>query len=226
MDRFDGKKVIECQVSDGISKADQLVERAISGDVPVYHAAAGSQSSSSNAKAGGGAGHKIYMQLMNGVSHMLPTGCRRWYPDRSSILDRWFKCRFEFPSCRPESKLWYHHTGSGCSEKHWWTAFGFMFPILAGFIAMAIGDRPALAVGLVGGMIAANGKSGFLGALLAGFLAGYLILGLRKVCDKLPEALEKTSACTDLSGCWCPSYGTLYDLRCRADHGRYQYRIK
>ena len=72
MDRFDGKKVIECQVSDGISKADQLVERAISGDVPVYHAAAGSQSSSSNAKAGSGAGHKIYMQLMNGVSHMLP----------------------------------------------------------------------------------------------------------------------------------------------------------
>ena len=71
------------------------------------------------------------------------------------------------------------------------TAFGFMLPILAGFIAMAIGDRPALAVGLVGGMIAANGKSGFLGALLAGFLAGYLILGLRKVCDKLPEALEK-----------------------------------
>ena len=71
------------------------------------------------------------------------------------------------------------------------TAFGFMLTILAGFIAMAIGDRPALAVGLVGGMIAANGKSGFLGALLAGFLAGYLILGLRKVCDKLPEALEK-----------------------------------
>ena len=71
------------------------------------------------------------------------------------------------------------------------TAFGFMLPILAGFIAMAIGDRPALAVGLVGGMIAANGKSGFLGALFAGFLAGYLILGLRKICDKLPEALEK-----------------------------------
>ena len=71
------------------------------------------------------------------------------------------------------------------------TAFGFMLPILAGFIAMAIGDRPALALGLVGGMMAANGKSGFLGALLAGFAAGYLILGLRKLCDKLPEALEK-----------------------------------
>jgi hypothetical protein len=66
----------------------------------------------------------------------------------------------------------------------------------------------------------------FLGALLAGFLAGYLILGLRKVCDKLPETLEKNSACTDLSGRWCPPYGTLYDLYCRADHGRYQYRIK
>ena len=71
------------------------------------------------------------------------------------------------------------------------TAFGFMLPILAGFIAMAIGDRPALALRLVGGMMAANGKSGFLGALLAGFAAGYIILGLRKLCDKLPEALEK-----------------------------------
>ena len=154
MDRFDGKKVIECQVSDGISKADQLVERAISGDVPVYHGAAGSQNSSSNAKAGGGAGHKIYMQLMNGVSHMLPLV-----------------------------------VGGGIL-----IALAFLIDglsVLAGVIAMAIGDRPALAVGLVGGMIAANGKSGFLGALLAGFLAGYLILGLRKVCDKLPEALEK-----------------------------------
>ena len=72
MDRFDGKKVIECQVSDGISKADALIERAINGDAPVYHAAEGSKAASSGAKSGGGAGHKIYMQLMNGVSHMLP----------------------------------------------------------------------------------------------------------------------------------------------------------
>ena len=71
------------------------------------------------------------------------------------------------------------------------TAFGFMLPVLAGYIAMAIADRPALAVGFVGGMIAANGKSGFLGALVAGFVAGYLIIGLRKLCDKLPDALEK-----------------------------------
>ena len=70
-------------------------------------------------------------------------------------------------------------------------AFGLMLPVLAGFIGMAIGDRPALALGFVGGMLAANGKSGFLGALVAGFLAGYLILGLRKICDKLPDAIEK-----------------------------------
>ena len=191
MDRFDGKKVIECQVSDGISKADQLVERAISGDVPVYHAAAGSQSSSSNAKAGGGAGHKIYMQLMNGVSHMLPLVVGGGIlialaflidglsVDLSSLpADQ----RANFGTITPVAAVLKNIGG---------TAFGFMLPILAGFIAMAIGDRPALAVGLVGGMIAANGKSGFLGALLAGFLAGYLILGLRKVCDKLPEALEK-----------------------------------
>ena len=191
MDRFDGKKVIECQVSDGISKADQLVERAISGDVPVYHAAAGSQSSSSNAKAGSGAGHKIYMQLMNGVSHMLPLVVGGGIlialaflidglsVDLSSLpADQ----RANFGTITPVAAVLKNIGG---------TAFGFMLPILAGFIAMAIGDRPALAVGLVGGMIAANGKSGFLGALLAGFLAGYLILGLRKVCDKLPEALEK-----------------------------------
>ena len=191
MDRFDGKKVIECQVSDGISKADQLVERAISGDVPVYNAAAGSQSSSSNAKAGGGAGHKIYMQLMNGVSHMLPLVVGGGIlialaflidglsVDLSSLpADQ----RANFGTITPVAAV-LKHIGD--------TAFGFMLPVLAGFIAMAIGDRPALAVGLVGGMIAANGKSGFLGALLAGFLAGYLILALRKVCDKLPEALEK-----------------------------------
>lgn len=191
MDRFDGKKVIECQVSDGISKADQLVERAISGDVPVYHGAAGSQNSSSNAKAGGGAGHKIYMQLMNGVSHMLPLVVGGGIlialaflidglsVDLSSLpADQ----RANFGTITPVAAVLKNIGG---------TAFGFMLPVLAGFIAMAIGDRPALAVGLVGGMIAANGKSGFLGALLAGFLAGYLILGLRKVCDKLPEALEK-----------------------------------
>ena len=191
MERFDGKKVIECQVSDGISKADQLIERAINGDAPVYHAAAGSQVSSSSTKSGGSVGHKIYTQLMNGVSHMLPLVVGggiliaiAFLIDGLSIdlsalpADQ----RSNFGTITPIAALF-----KGIGD----TAFGFMLPILAGFIAMAIGDRPALALGLVGGMMAANGKSGFLGALLAGFAAGYIILGLRKLCDKLPEALEK-----------------------------------
>ena len=191
MERFDGKKVIECQVSDGISKADQLIERAINGDAPVYHAAAGSQSSSSSTKSGGSVGHKIYTQLMNGVSHMLPLVVGggiliaiAFLLDGLSVdlsalpADQ----RANFGTITPLAALF-----KGIGN----TAFGFMLPILAGFIAMAIGDRPALALGLVGGMMAANGKSGFLGALLAGFAAGYIILGLRKLCDKLPEALEK-----------------------------------
>ena len=190
MDRFDGKKVIECQVSDGISKADQLMERALNGDAPIYHASATS-SSSAAAKSGGSAGHKIYTQLMNGVSHMLPLVVGggiliaiAFLIDGLSIdlnslpADQ----RANFGTITPAAALLKGIGG---------TAFGFMLPILAGFIAMAIGDRPALALGLVGGMMAASGKSGFLGALLAGFAAGYLILTLRKVCEKLPEALEK-----------------------------------
>ena len=190
MDRFDGKKVIECQVSDGISKADQLMERALNGDAPIYHASATS-SSSAAAKSGGSAGHKIYTQLMNGVSHMLPLVVGggiliaiAFLIDGLSIdlnslpADQ----RANFGAITPAAALLKGIGG---------TAFGFMLPILAGFIAMAIGDRPALALGLVGGMMAASGKSGFLGALLAGFAAGYLILALRKVCEKLPEALEK-----------------------------------
>ena len=190
MDRFDGKKVIECQVSDGISKADQLMERALNGDAPIYHASATS-SSSAAAKSGGSAGHKIYTQLMNGVSHMLPLVVGggiliaiAFLIDGLSIdlnslpADQ----RANFGTITPAAALLKGIGG---------TAFGFMLPILAGFIAMAIGDRPALALGLVGGMMAASGKSGFLGALLAGFAAGYLILALRKVCEKLPEALEK-----------------------------------
>ena len=190
MDRFDGKKVIECQVSDGISKADQLIERALNGDAPIYHASATS-SSSAAAKSGGSAGHKIYTQLMNGVSHMLPLVVGggiliaiAFLIDGLSIdlnslpADQ----RANFGTITPAAALLKGIGG---------TAFGFMLPILAGFIAMAIGDRQALALGLVGGMMAASGKSGFLGALLAGFAAGYLILALRKVCEKLPEALEK-----------------------------------
>ena len=189
MDRFDGKKLIECQVSDGISKADQLVARAMTGDVPVYHAANGRQTSST--KTGGGKGHQIYTQLMNGVSHMLPfvVGggiliALAFLIDGLSVdlnslpADQ----RANFGTITPVAAFLKGIGG---------TAFGFMLPVLAGFIAMAIGDRPALAIGFVGGMMAANGKSGFLGALVAGFVAGYIIVLLRKVCDKLPQAIEK-----------------------------------
>ncbi len=191
MERFDGKKLIECQVSDGISKADALVERAIAGDAPVYHAVAGASNSSAAAKAGGGAGHKIYTQLMNGVSHMLPLVVGGGILIALAFLIDGLSVDLNFLPADQRANFGTITPVAAVLKNIGGTAFGFMLPILAGFIAMAIGDRPALAVGLVGGMIAANGKSGFLGALFAGFLAGYLILGLRKICDKLPEALEK-----------------------------------
>ena len=189
MDRFHGKKLIECQVSDGISKADQLIERAIRGNVPVYQA--GSPSEAKAAQTAGSTGHRIYMQLMNGVSHMLPFVVGGGIlialaflidglsVDINSLAP---EMRANFGTLTPAAAILKNIGG---------VAFGFMLPILAGFIAMSIGDRPALAVGFVGGMIAANGKSGFLGALAAGFIAGYLILLLRKVFNKLPDALEK-----------------------------------
>lgn len=188
LDRFDGKKVIIRQVSDGISKADELVDLALSGNVPVYHAAEGAKT---EVKASGGIGHQIYAQLMNGVSHMLPFVIGggiliaiAFLIDGLSIDINSLPAdqRANFGTITPIAAMFKQIGG---------VAFGFMLPILAGFIAMAIGDRPALALGFVGGMMAANGKSGFLGALVAGFVAGYLILALRKACDKLPTALEK-----------------------------------
>lgn len=194
MDRFDGKRVIECQVSDGISKAPELLERAASGEVPVYHAASSGNSSPAKAASGGksgSVGHQIYTQLMNGVSHMLPFVVGGGILIAIAFLIDGFSVdmnalpldqRVNFGTITPLA-AWFKNVGG--------VAFGFMLPILAGFIAMAIGDRPALAVGFVGGMIASQGKSGFLGALAAGFIAGYLILALRKACENLPEALEK-----------------------------------
>ena len=190
MERFDGKKVIERQVSDGINKADELVELAISGNAPVYKSSTGREKKQA-AKSGGSVGHKIYTQLMNGVSHMLPFVVGGGILiavaflldgmlvdiNSLSVADR-----ANFGTITPVAALFKNIGG---------VAFGFMLPVLAGFIAMAIGDRPALAVGFVGGMMAASGTSGFLGALVAGFAAGYLILALRKVCDKLPQAIEK-----------------------------------
>ena len=191
MDRFNGKKVIVCQVSDGISKADQLVDRVISGDVPVFKSDNAAAQTASQGKQSGGIGHQIYTQLMNGVSHMLPFVVGGGILIAIAFLIDGFCVdmnalaeaeRANFGTITPVAALFKNIGG---------VAFGFMLPVLAGFIAMAIGDRPALAVGFVGGMMAANGSSGFLGALVAGFAAGYIIKGLIKVCEKLPEALEK-----------------------------------
>ena len=189
MDRFNGKKVISCQVSDGIGKADQLVKQAMSGNVEVFH---GESSETTTAVTGKeSAAHKIYTQLMNGVSHMLPFVVGggiliaiAFLIDGLSIDINALPAdqRSNFGTITPIAAMFKNIGG---------VAFGLMLPVLAGFIGMAIGDRPALALGFVGGMMAANGKSGFLGALAAGFLAGYLILGLRKICDRLPDAIEK-----------------------------------
>ena len=189
MDRFHGKRLIECPVSDGIGKADQLVERAMHGDVPIYKS--GNPNAGKSQKSSGGGAHKVYTQLMNGVSHMLPFVVGGGIlialaflidglsVDINSLSD---EMRANFGTITPVAAAL-----KGIGD----TAFGFMLPVLAGFIAMSIGDRPALAVGFVGGMLASQGKSGFLGALLAGFVAGYLILLLRKVFAKLPQSIEK-----------------------------------
>ena len=191
MDRFNGRKVIVCQVSDGISKADELVDRVIRGDVPVYHSEHAAEQQASSGKASGGIGHQIYTQLMNGVSLMLPFVVGGGILIALAFLIDGLCVdmnalapadRANFGTITPVAAMLKNIGG---------IAFGFMLPVLAGFIAMAIGDRPALAVGFVGGMMAANGNSGFLGALVAGFAAGYIIKGLICICEKLPEALEK-----------------------------------
>ena len=189
MDRFDGKKVIICQVSDGISKADRLVQQAISGEVEIFHGESGAVKTAVSGKES--VAHKIYTQLMNGVSHMLPFVVGGGILIAIAFLIDGLNVdinalpadkRSNFGTITPIAAMFKNIGG---------VAFGLMLPVLAGFIGMAIGDRPALALGFVGGMLAANGKSGFLGALVAGFLAGYLIVGLRKICDKLPDAVEK-----------------------------------
>ena len=188
MDRFDGKKVIECQVSKGINKPNELIDEIVSGNVAIYK----SNSKKANNEAKDSAGHSIYKHLMNGVSHMLPfvvgggilialaflvDGMSY---DINSLTDAQ---RANFGTLTPLANFLKGQVGG--------VAFGFMLPVLAGFIAMSIADRPGLAVGILGGSIAADGTSGFLGALAAGFIAGYLVNLLKKVSDKvIPESLD------------------------------------
>ena len=190
MDRFAGKPVIQCKVADGISKAEELITKAASGHAPVYEA--NGKAAIDDEEGKDSIGHQIYKNLMNGVSHMLPFVVGGGILIAIAFLIDGFSVdlnslpldqRSDFGTITPLAAMFKSIGG---------IAFGFMLPILAGFIAMSIADRPGLAVGFVGGAIAANGTSGFLGALAAGFLAGYIVLLLKKICNKLPDSLEGT----------------------------------
>ena len=189
MERFNGKPVISCKVADGISKSEELLKKAMGGNAAVYHAG-NARAEEADEEGKDSVGHQTYKHLMNGVSHMLPFVVGGGILIAIAFLIDGFSVdlnslpmeeRGNFGTITPAAAMFKSIGG---------TAFGFMLPILAGFIAMSIADRPGLAVGFVGGAVAANGTSGFLGALVAGFLAGYLVLGLKKAFSKLPDSLE------------------------------------
>ena len=189
-DRFDGKKVIECQVSDGINKAEELIKRIASGDAPVFKASGKKEASHSSVGGKESVGHQIYKHLMNGVSHMLPFVVGGGILIAIAFLIDGFSVDLNSLPAEQRANFGTITQAAALFKGIGGTAFGFMLPILAGFIAMSIADRPGLAVGFVGGSIAANGTSGFLGALVAGFVAGYIVLLLKKVFSKLPESLD------------------------------------
>ena len=189
-DRFDGKKVIECQVSDGINKAEELIKRIASGDAPVFKASGKKEASHSSVGGKESIGHQIYKHLMNGVSHMLPFVVGGGILIAIAFLIDGFSVDLNSLPADQRANFGTITQAAALFKGIGGTAFGFMLPILAGFIAMSIADRPGLAVGFVGGSIAANGTSGFLGALVAGFVAGYIVLLLKKVFSKLPESLD------------------------------------
>lgn len=192
MARFDGKKVISTQVSDGIKIPEKLINRIVSGDAPIYHhsGAAAESASSGNESFG----RKLYKHLMNGVSNMLPfTIAGGIFIALAFLIDTIAGApqTGDFGTYTAAAKFFKTIGGF---------AFNFMIPVLAGYIGKSIADRPGFLVGLVGGYLATTGStfaavggdvpSGFLGALLAGFAGGYLMLGVERLCDKLPKALN------------------------------------
>lgn len=218
MDRFDGKKLIECKVADGINKAEELLNKAVNGDAPVYKAASG-ESRKETASNTGGTGHQIYTHLMSGVSHMLPFVIGGGIMTAlafliDTLMGYGATGGSAFGSCTPLSAFFKYGGG---------LAMGMMVPVLAGYIAYSIADRPGLAVGFTGGLLASSGNalvsgytwadqttgfqkfisefafqqanggntvSGFLGGILAGFLAGFIVLFLKRICSKLPASLD------------------------------------
>ena len=186
MARFDGKPMIQTKVANGINKAEELLREAMSGTAPVYHASQSDKdSAASSIDAADSLGRQIYKHLMNGVSHMLP------FVIGGGIL---IALAFLFDTFDPANAK---NFGSGTPlsaflMKIGGASFGFMLPVLAGYIAMSIADRSGLVAGFVGGLLANQGGSGFLGALIAGFAAGYLVLLVKKLVSGLPQALEGT----------------------------------
>lgn len=218
MDRFDGKKLIECKVADGINKAEELLNKAVNGDTPVYKAASG-ESRKETISNTGSTGHQIYTHLMSGVSHMLPFVIGGGIMTAlafliDTLMGYGATGGSAFGSCTPLSAFFKYGGG---------LAMGMMVPVLAGYIAYSIADRPGLAVGFTGGLLASSGNalvsgytwadqttgfqkfisefafqqanggntvSGFLGGILAGFLAGFIVLFLKKICSKLPASLD------------------------------------
>ena len=186
MARFDGKPMIQTKVANGINKAEELLREAMSGTAPVYHASQSDKDSAESAiDAKDSFGRQIYKHLMNGVSHMLP------FVIGGGIL---IALAFLFDTFDPANAK---NFGSGTPlsaflMKIGGASFGFMLPVLAGYIAMSIADRPGLVAGFVGGLLANQGGSGFLGALIAGFAAGYLVLLVKKLVSGLPQSLEGT----------------------------------
>lgn len=220
MERFVGKPLIECKVADGISKAEELIARAKEGQATVYQLKAEEKKveETGSQKTSGGLGHQIYTHLMNGVSHMLPFVIGGGIMIAlafliDTLMGYGATGGGDFGTCTPVSAFFKYIGG---------LAMGLMVPVLAGYIAYSIADRPGLAVGFTGGLLAANGNalaagyywkevggfqqfvgefafqgenagttvSGFLGGILVGFLAGYVVLALKKLCSKLPDSLE------------------------------------
>ena len=184
MNRFDGKPLLNRPVSDGIRKTEALITEAVSGNAPIFHG--DSQSSSEESASGTSLGQEIYKNLMNGVSHMLPFVIAGGILIAISFMVDQFigvpvDSLGQLGSFNPQA-AWFMQIGGA--------AFGFMLPVLAGFIAMSISDRPGLVAGFAAGALASSGGAGFLGALVGGFLAGYVIVFLRKIFANLPKSLD------------------------------------
>ncbi len=184
MNRFDGKPLLNRPVSDGIRKTEALITEAVSGNAPIFHG--DNQASSEESASSTSLGQEIYKNLMNGVSHMLPFVIAGGILIAISFMVDQFigvpvDSLGQLGSFNPQA-AWFNQIGGA--------AFGFMLPVLAGFIAMSISDRPGLVAGFAAGALASSGGAGFLGALVGGFLAGYVIVFLRKIFANLPKSLD------------------------------------